>query len=150
MKSSLHHELENRQNQYGLRLAAHLSTGSSALPYDISERLRATREQALAQRKVALRLQPQTAAAPMVVDTSPAASLAWGEGRLGWWNRVAVALLLLLLLAGLTGINKVQSEQRAREVAEVDAAILTDPLPPAAYADPGFVHYLKQGLEQTE
>ena len=27
--------------------------------------------------------------------------------------------------------------------AEVDAALLTDDLPPAAYADPGFAQYLK-------
>ncbi len=29
------------------------------------------------------------------------------------------------------------------EVAEVDAALLTDDLPPSAYADPGFLQYLK-------
>ena len=34
------------------------------------------------------------------------------------------------------------------EVAEVDAAILTDDLPPAAYADPGFTQFLKSGGNQ--
>jgi hypothetical protein len=29
------------------------------------------------------------------------------------------------------------------EVAEVDAALLADDLPPAAYSDPGFVQFLK-------
>ena len=29
------------------------------------------------------------------------------------------------------------------ELAEVDAALLTDALPPAAYADPGFLQFLK-------
>ena len=29
------------------------------------------------------------------------------------------------------------------EVAEVDAALLTDDLPPAAFSDPGFVQFLK-------
>jgi len=40
-------------------------------------------------------------------------------------------------------IHVIQNERRASEVAEVDAAILTDELPPAAYADPGFVQFLK-------
>ena len=31
------------------------------------------------------------------------------------------------------------------EVAEVDAAILTDDLPPSAYTDPGFAQFLKSG-----
>jgi hypothetical protein len=39
----------------------------------------------------------------------------------------------------------VQNEHRAHEVAEVDAALLTDDLPPSAYADPGFIQFLKAG-----
>jgi hypothetical protein len=48
-----------------------------------------------------------------------------------------------VLLAGLVTIHVVQNEYRARELAEIDAALLTDDLPPAAYADPGFVQFLK-------
>jgi hypothetical protein len=43
----------------------------------------------------------------------------------------------------LLTINMVLDEFRANEVAEVDAALLTDDLPPTAYTDPGFVHFLK-------
>jgi hypothetical protein len=32
-------------------------------------------------------------------------------------------------------------------VAEFDQALLTDDLPPAAYADPGFVQFLKSSRE---
>ena len=45
-------------------------------------------------------------------------------------------------------INVVQDEKRAHELAEVDAALLTDDLPPAAYADPGFLQFLKSAEER--
>jgi hypothetical protein len=51
----------------------------------------------------------------------------------------------VVLAAGLVLIHTVQSERRANELAEVDAALLTDDLPPAAYADPGFVQFLRAG-----
>ena len=47
-------------------------------------------------------------------------------------------------------INTVLDEYRANEVAEVDAALLTDDLPPQAYTDPGFLHFLKlQSADHT-
>jgi hypothetical protein len=39
-----------------------------------------------------------------------------------------------------------QNEDRARELAEVDVALLTDDLPPAAFSDPGFLQFLKTDL----
>ena len=61
----------------------------------------------------------------------------------GWWTRIASALPLVLLAAGLVAISVLQDDNRASEVAEVDAAILTGDLPPAAYTDPGFAQFLK-------
>jgi len=40
-------------------------------------------------------------------------------------------------------INSIQNDNRAQELAEVDVALLTDELPPDAFADPGFVQFLK-------
>jgi hypothetical protein len=37
-------------------------------------------------------------------------------------------------------------DNRANELAEVDSALLIDDLPPAAYADPGFLQFLKNPL----
>jgi hypothetical protein len=45
-------------------------------------------------------------------------------------------------------IHSLENDRRASEVAEVDAALLTDDLPPAAYADPGFIQFLKQSDEE--
>jgi hypothetical protein len=45
--------------------------------------------------------------------------------------------------AGLIVITTLQEDNRTDELAEVDAALLTDDLPPAAYTDPGFAQFLK-------
>jgi hypothetical protein len=128
------------QDRFGRRLAARLDAGLDDLPPDVTERLRAARTQALARRKVAVL---QTAST--VVASGSQAALGSGDDRFTWWQRIASALPLLALAAGLVAIHVVQNERRAAEVAEVDAALLTDDLPPAAYADPGFAQFLKSG-----
>ena len=45
--------------------------------------------------------------------------------------------------------NIVQDDDRTMEVADLDAALLTDDLPPEAYADPGFLQYLKTGAQSA-
>lgn len=131
------------QNRYGLRVAARLSAGSEQLPHDISERLRVTRAQAVARRKQPV-LSAQLHTAPAVVyNGSNTATLNFGDDVLGLWGRLASAALVIALVAGLIAIDIVQDDDRAAEVAEVDAALLTDDLPPAAYADPGFLQFLK-------
>ena len=127
-----------RQDQFGRRVAARLDDGLAALPHDITERLRAGRMQVLAQRKVPA-LQP---ARSVSVSADGQATLG-GDERLSLWQRIASALPIVLLVAGLVTIHVVQNDRRAREGAEVDAALLTDDLPPSAYADPGFVQFLK-------
>jgi hypothetical protein len=125
------------QDRFGRRIAARLAAGTAELPHDITERLRAARVRAVAQRKLG-----SLQAASGVSVSGGQASLSFDEGP-GLWNRIASALPLIALVAGLVAINMVQNERRASEVAEVDAALLTDDLPPAAYADPGFVQFLK-------
>lgn len=128
------------QDQFGQRVVARLSAGTAELPHDISERLRASRVQALSRRKLAS-LQPTST----VSVSGGQASLGFGDEVFGLWDRIASALPLLVLAAGLVAIHVVQNERRASDLAEVDAALLTDDLPPSAYADPGFVQFLKTG-----
>ena len=125
------------QDRFGLRAASYLSAGAAALPHDISERLRVARLQAVAQRKI-VRLE----SAVQVVGYGGSATLGWGGG-VSWWARVGSVMPLIALVVGLLAINSIQNDNRAQEVAEVDAALLTDDLPPAAFADPGFVQFLK-------
>ena len=125
------------QERFGLKTASYLSAGAAGLPHDISERLRVARLQAVAQRKI-VRLEP----AVQVVGYGGSAALGWGGG-VSWWARVGSVLPLIALVVGILTINSIQNDNRAQEVAEVDAALLTDELPPAAFADPGFVQFLK-------
>jgi hypothetical protein len=122
-------------DQFGRAVAMRLAAGTDELPYEVRERLRAARVRALAVRKL-----PEVA--PVVVSRGGAATLA---GEPTWFNRLASVLPLLVLAAGLVLIYNFQSDRRATELAEVDAALLTDELPPAAYADPGFLQFLKTG-----
>ena len=130
------------QDRFGLQVAARLSDAADELPYDISERLRAARTRALSQRRIAV----QTASS--VTRSGAAATLTFGTEHLNWWDRVAAAAPLLALVLGLVAINVVQNDKRANEIAEIDAALLTDDLPPAAYADPGFTQFLKSRAGQ--
>ncbi len=128
------------QDRIGRRMAAHLDAGVNGLSYDISERLRAARVQAVAARK-----RPILLAQPMVVQGGGSAVLGSEESGWGVWSRLATALPAMALLVGMVLINLVQDDNRATELAEIDVALLTDDLPPAAYADPGFLQFLRRG-----
>lgn len=131
------------QDRFGHGIAAYLSDASDVLPHDISERLRVARSQAVSRRKLA----PAMRTASAVVANGASASLTMGDENFSWWERIASALPLIALLIGLAGINLVQNERRASEVAEVDSALLLDDLPPSAYTDPGFAQFLKANRE---
>jgi hypothetical protein len=126
------------QDVFGRKVAVRLDAATADLPHHISERLRASRVQAVSKRKLAAM---QTAS--RVTVSGGEAALGFGEP--GLWDRIGAVLPLIVLVAGLVAIDFIQNERRANEVAEVDAALLTDDLPPSAYADPGFVQFLKSG-----
>jgi hypothetical protein len=126
------------QDRFGRQVAARLSAGAAELPYEVTERLRAARVQALASRKTA-----SLSFAGGLAMSGSTAAMNFGDEGLGLWGRIGAALPLVALVAGLLLIHTVQNDRRASEVAEVDAALLTDDLPPSAYADPGFAQFLK-------
>ncbi len=135
----------NLQDRFGLKTASYLSAGSAELPHDISERLRSARVQAVSQRKITT-----TQTAGGVVNAGGSAALTWGSGEgWNWWSRIGLVLPLVALVVGLLTINSFQSDNRTQELAEVDAALLTDDLPPAAFADPGFVQFLKTARQSA-
>lgn len=127
----------------GRAIAGRLSEGGLALDHDIAERLRVARQQALTARRAAV----QTAMPAVALSGGGAALQPGGGQREAWWTRVAGMLPLLALVAGLLGIYVVQNDNRASEIAEIDAALLTDDLPTAAYTDPGFLQFLRTSGE---
>ena len=130
------------ETRFGARVAAHLEKGSLELPHNIIERLRAGRMRALSSRRVTeLQLEPVFAGAPV------------GSGNLsahtpGFWIRASALLPLLALILGLMAIGAIQDQERAFELAEVDAELLTADLPPTAYTDPGFLQFLKKSAQE--
>ncbi len=139
---------DNLQNRFGLRVAARLSAGTEGLPHDIGERLRVAREQAVARRKQPAAVLRQRAAIAASRNGNTA-TLSFGDDGLGFWGRLTSAALVLVMAAGLIAINVIQDDDRTMEVADLDAALLTDDLPPEAYADPGFLQYLKTGAQSA-
>jgi hypothetical protein len=135
----------SHQDRFGLKLAARLSQSTDALPHDISERLRAARMQAVDRYK-----QVKIVTASALQSNGGAATLTFGEENSGLWRWVASIIPLLALVAGLVAIQMLDNDNRAKELAEIDSAILTDDLPPAAYTDPGFVQFLKARRDQAQ
>lgn len=130
---------ETLEGQFALRLTAHLGRGAEALPHDISERLRFSRERALASRPVTAKA-PQ--AAPVVLHAGRSAALG---GPPSLWLRLASTLPLVVLVCGLVFIQNHHDRQQIAVAAEIDSALLADALPPAAYTDPGFSEFLRSG-----
>lgn len=139
MNNSLQKRADILQDRYGLKTASYLSAATADLPYDISERLRAARAQAVAARRIA-----RVQASPTTANAGVGAVLTWGSDEgFSLWNRIGSILPLIALVIGLLTINSFQDDNFAQELAEVDAALLTDELPPDAFSDPGFVQFLK-------
>ena len=102
----------------------------------IVERLRAARERALAARR------PESEPA-IAWARSSVAGVVGGFGGLSGFS-LRVLLPSALLVAGLISIYSWQQEQRAADVEELDAQLLTDDLPIDAYLDRGFEAWLKK------
>jgi hypothetical protein len=66
-----------------------------------------------------------------------------GFGGAGGFS-LRLALASALLAAGLIAIYSGQQDQRAADVEELDALLLTDDLPIDAYLDRGFEAWLKK------
>ena len=128
---------EALEARVALRIAGALSQGSETLPHDISERLRVARLRAMDR---ARELRKLSAAPAYPAQGGGVLAVA---GPPAWWLRVAAFAPLALLLVGLLFIQSSYVDQQVHAAAEIDAAILTDDLPPQAYSDPGFVEYLR-------
>jgi hypothetical protein len=107
------------------------------LPPSTTERLASARSMAVSRKK---------AHAPALLARS---ALAGHVGRFfpqqfSWLGRMSVAVPLVVLCASLVGIYQFEQEQRIAEMAELDAAVLSDELPLSAYLDHGFHAYLTE------
>lgn len=133
---------KTEQARFGARIAARLESGSQELPHNITERLRASRVRALANRRIT-----EVQRAPVLAGAH-SANGTLGQNAPGFWTRASALIPLLALVLGLLAIGAMQDQDRAFELAEVDAELLTADLPPTAYTDPGFLQYLKKAAQE--
>ena len=121
---------ETQEKQFGHRIRTILNQGTQEVRPEVAQRLAAARERALERRGA----EPAVAWADNVTGA--------GTGWAGLALRILVPLLLLVACAG--AIYTWQQNQRAAEIEEVDALLLTDDLPIDAYLDRGFQSWLKK------
>lgn len=118
------------------RIAAGLTERAEDMPHDLTERLRVAREQALLRARAVRR----QAAAESVVALAGGAAARSGPP---WWQRLAIVLPLVMLVAGLVLIREHDLREQVMAAADIDSVLLADDLPPDAYSDPGFAEFLK-------
>jgi hypothetical protein len=133
-------DVEALESRFALRIAARLSEDVDALPHDVGERLRVARERALEHARAMRPAAVHAATTPLAASAVGTAVLGTGggsQGRSPWWFRLASALPLVALVGGLMLIQHQHVNQQIAAAAEIDADLLTDPLPPTAYSDAG-------------
>lgn len=129
---------EKEEIDFAYKVRRAMTESSEKLPEATLERLAAARQLALSRKK----------------EAEPSLALAFGGVLAGsngisfsqktWFNKSWFALALLVLLAGLYGLYEYEQEQQINDLAEIDAAVLVDELPPDAYLDSGFNAYLNK------
>ena len=124
-------------DQFGLTAAALLRQGTQSLPAGIKDRLYAARLKALSVKK------PEKVRVQQRVLASSNGT--WSSGSRSFWDNVGWIAPLVVLVFGLIGIAQWQQDSRINDIAELDVALLTDDVPPDAYADSGFMGFLKNG-----
>lgn len=143
-------DFEKIEDRIGRGVAARLVQGcDDDLPHDITERLKAARMRALAKHREVAVLASSTGIA---ASHAGSASLYIGDSgdENSIWTQFGAWFPLVVLLVGLIGIPAIQNDHHASEVANVDIELLGDELPPAAYTDPGFVHFLNARRHAVE
>jgi hypothetical protein len=134
-------QIGSLESRLSARLAAALSEQAATLPHDIGERLRVMREQAAVRAREVRRPTVLSAAGAMQVAGGGTATL--GGGPATWWMRLANIVPLLILAAGLFLVQSLTDREQVLAAADIDAVLLADELPPAAYSDPGFREFLR-------
>lgn len=139
---------EDAEQRFAARIRQALNESAAALAPATLERLATARKAALRAQK---QPQPRRASA-----WQPELAHAHGGGGGGdgdrsdyksgfGFARVGLAFSALLVVgACLAGLYQFEQQRRIEELADMDAAMLTDDLPISAYTDHGFNAFLKQ------
>ncbi|MEX8496729.1 DUF3619 family protein [Leptothrix ochracea] len=133
--------------RFGYKITAHLGRqDENILPYHVEERLRVARLMAVKKAHEArLHRKAQQPAPSTSIFGYGAAVLGGGPTeRSSWWVKLGTFAPLAVLVCGMLLVHEWQYQEQIEAAAEVDAALLGDPLPLSAYTDPGFAEFLKE------
>jgi hypothetical protein len=137
--------LETKELEFARQVRRALDENAASIAPATVDRLAAARRAALARKK------PETVAAPAFVPAFAGVGLPTGlsqpelpERRRSKLGRFALAWPLAALVVSLIGIAYWEDQQRTAELADIDAAMLSDDLPLNAYLDHGFNAYLSR------
>lgn len=122
------------EERFARQICRSLDTGTRALDPAIAERLRAAREQALAQRVIG------AASIVSAGRNGGAMQLGGDEAR----HPVRTVLIIVALLLGVVIAYYWNAFEQASENEEIDSALLAEDLPPKAYLDRGFQAWLEK------
>lgn len=126
--------MNTEELNFAYRVRHALNEKLDDLPASTTDRLAAARKAAMARKKAHVEVR--------VARTELATAGGFGSA-FGWINRFSVALPLMLVLCGMVGVYHYEQQQSIAELAELDAALLSDELPLSAYLDHGFNAYIE-------
>jgi hypothetical protein len=137
--------LETKELEFARQVRRALDENAASIPPATVDRLAAARRAALARKK------PETVSAPVFAPALAGAGMPGGlshgelpQRRRSPLRRFALAWPLAALVVSLVGIAYWEDQQRTAELADIDAAMLSDDLPLNAYLDHGFNAYLSR------
>lgn len=135
--------LETKELEFARQVRRALDENTASIAPAAVDRLAAARRAALARKK------PEAVSAPVFVPSfagmpagMPQTELP--QRRRSPLRRFALAWPLIALVVSLVGIAYWEDQQRTAELADIDAAMLSDDLPLNAYLDHGFNAYLSR------
>ena len=131
-----------KEVNFAYKIRHALNEHAEHLPAPTIDRLAAARKRAVARKK-------KDEPARVIVAQGALAGIggAFFEQPLSWLGRLGVAAPVLLGAVLFVGMYQSAQQQRISELADIDAAVLTDELPLSAYLDHGFNAYLARRAE---
>ena len=146
MKNSMNNASGSRSGgelEFAYKVRRALDEQIISLPESTTSRLTAARKLAIARKK------PESAVYATVPERRLAGVHSSGASNpfndsISWLVRVGIIIPLIVLVIGAFGIYKYEADRRINELADLDAAVLSDELPLNAYLDHGFDTYLNK------
>ncbi|MBP0600875.1 DUF3619 family protein [Herbaspirillum sp. LeCh32-8] len=134
--------MNNKELQFAYKVKLALDANLDNLSDDTLQHLAAARRVALARKKKV----PMTVRVEQPVfagSINGGGTLSAGSGP-SWLGRLGVAVPLLAGIILFAGIYQHENAKRVADLAEIDAAVLSDELPLSAYLDHGFNAFLTE------